>query len=353
MLETLPDPTQDPSLQAGSRLNGPEVAVGQAIEFFNQNFRLNLDGEGHMFDEPTKEQLADLREWHEVTTKNGLDMPDIDSFTAKTVLARALMPQTNAAGEVQYLFGRGVGVELALQGQVEGRQKQLKEVPYRTHSDFEIYGASADNYDAIPHGDRFKAVFGGQEIYPATKTKGLKELPDDYLLNNAEVVNYGGLDFLVPPMEAQFVDKFESGNPKTEKQLRGKSDAELLAQAYPLEAHEVHRLVDDHVIQPQLEALDEPEIVAKETANALDRKLKQASRRLNTIDRDQLLQDPALLNYAENRGIRGLSTLVDHAGELSPDAVFELKSLETSRQLEVYRRLASHHQAIDAILQPA
>ena len=44
-----------------------------------------------------------------------------------------------------YLFGKGVGVELALRGTVVGREKNPIVFPYRSHSDFEIYGTEQTN----------------------------------------------------------------------------------------------------------------------------------------------------------------------------------------------------------------
>jgi hypothetical protein len=174
MTETLqPTSATDPSLIAGNVTANTELRdkVTHTLEYFSQEFGLNLDNTGNLATEPTTEQLSALKNWHENTSGDSIQMADTDTFTAKVVLARALMPQRDESGQVQYLFGKGVGAELALQGDVVGRAKRATDVPYRTHSDFEIYGVRSDNYDVLPHSERFRAVFGGQEIYPLLTLK--------------------------------------------------------------------------------------------------------------------------------------------------------------------------------------
>lgn len=288
MPETIPSdiPVTDPSLTAGNNLVNPELGekVSQTIEYFNNEFGLNIDGAGRLEAEPTTEQLTQLKAWHETTSNDGIIMPDMDTFTAKMLLANALMPQRDESGNITYLFGKGAGAELALQGEAAGRDKQVADVPYRTHSDFEIYGATTDSYDAIPHSARFTAVFGSQEIYPVGNTKGLHDLPPDYLHETAEVVNYGGVDFLVPRLELQFVDKFEKSNETVERRLREKTDAEWLATAYDMDADLVHSTIDSYVISPEMAKLQEPTEVAERNNNTLERKLAQTKQRLTEAE---------------------------------------------------------------------
>jgi len=83
------NPVIDPSLTAGNNLANPELGekVGQVIDYFNNEFGLEIDGSGHLEAEPTTEQLAQLKGWHEATSQDGIIMPDMDTFTAKMVLA--------------------------------------------------------------------------------------------------------------------------------------------------------------------------------------------------------------------------------------------------------------------------
>ncbi len=361
---SLPTPSQDPTLIAGNITARPELykAVGQVVEYFNQEFGLRLDETGNLQIEPTGERLTQLRNWHEETSKNGIDMPDMDTFTAKMVLARALMPQLDESGNITYLFGKGAGAELALQGDVVGREKRTSDIPYRTHSDFEIYGVVRDSYDAIPYGHRFTAVFGSQEIYPVNKTKGLHDLPQDYLHKTAEVVDYGGLGFIVPRLELQFVDKFEKANETVERDLRHKTDAEWLATAYTMDADLIHSTVDNYVIAPEVAKFQEPTEVAERNSVALERKLVQIKQYLtedmpqaSDIERGLAAgKDFKLVQFGRNIGVADMAPLIDsETGRLASNSVQQLHEAETGRQTAIVSALHTKHERVDAILQAA
>lgn len=359
-----PVPVVDPSLMAGNDLVKHELGekVGRVITYFNNEFGLAIDGTGSLESEPTAEQLTQLRGWNEATSKDGIIMPDIDIFTAKMVLANALMPQRDESGKITYLFGKGAGAELALQGEVEGRSKQVTEVPYRTHSDFEIYGATTDSYDAIPHSARFTAVFGSQEIYPVGNTKGLHDLPPDYLHKTAEVVNYGGVDFLVPHLELQFVDKFEKSNETVERRLRDKTDAEWLATAYKLDAGLVHATIDSYVIAPEVAKFQEPIEVAERNAAILERKLAETKMRLSedmpqASDNELGLaagNDFMLTQYGRNIGVGDIAAFIDReTGQLVDGSVQLLSEAEIQRQATKAAALHAKHEQVEAILKVA
>jgi hypothetical protein len=366
MPENTPHPTPviDPGLTAGNDLVNHELGekVGQVIDYLNGEFGLTIDDSGHLEAEPTTEQLTQLRDWHEATSKDGIIMPDMDTFTAKMVLANALMPQRDENGNITYLFGKGAGAELALQGEVEGRSKQVAEAPYRTHSDFEIYGASTDSYDAIPHSHRFTTVFGGQEIYPVTRTKGLHDLPPDYLHETAEVVNFGGIDFLVPRLELQFVDKFEKANEEVERNLREKTDAEWLAATYTMDAGLVHSTIDSYVIAPEVAKLQDPTEAAERNNVTLERKLAQTKNRI-AEDMPQASsaelglaagKDFMLAQFGRNIGVADMLALIDsETGQLVGNSVQLLNEAETQHQTVKITGLQAKHEQVDAILQAA
>lgn len=372
-LASPPPHTADPSLTLG---NTPlpanaelQQAVNGAIESLNQDFQLDIDPGGNFQTEPTADQLAQLKDWHEATStapngEEGADiaMPTEGIFTKKMILAKALMPQRDESGNILYLFGKGAGMELALQGEVNGRDKRDIEVPYRTHSDFEIYGAIATNYDQIPHGDRFKAVFGGQEIYPVTETKGLHELPPDFLHKSAEAVDYGGVEFLVPRLELQLVDKFEKANERVERSLRDKTDAEWLASTYDLNGEVVHAAIDDFVISPELAKLPEPTQAAEHNTALLERKLTQTKKRLAedmplASDKELTLaagKDFVLSHFGKNIGVADMMTLVDiETGQLISNSTQLLNETEAQRQATAVSALKAKHGQVDAILQAA
>ncbi len=334
-------------------------SVEHARNYFAQEFGVHIDQQGELTMEPSAEQLAELRDWHERTQQDGLDMPTIELFAAKVMLARALMPQVNESGQVQYLFGKGVGLELALQGNVTGRPKRLSATPYRTHADFEIYAAQDDHYDAIEHSDRFVSVFGAQEIYPVGNTKGLTALPPDLLHATAETVDFGGITFLVPSLEVQLVDKFEKANLAKERELRGKADAELLATTYELDRDRAHEILNDYVITPEISKLLPPEEIARQNGDVLQLKIEQAKRRLllhhvSANDAEvnaAIVSDPMVMNAAENRGVTDLASIFNStSGELRSTAIGVLTQVESARQASLKQTLGAKHEALDALM---
>ncbi len=340
-----------------------DIELGEKVQtlvgFFRDEFGLGITDKGELDTEPTSEQLASLKDWHESTRQDGIDMPDFDTFTAKMILARALMPQIGSSGRIQYLFGKGAGIELALQGVVQGREKRLDSTPYRTHSDFEIYAASTDQYESIEHSDRFTAVFGSQEIYPVTATKGLKDLPQDLLHETAETVSFGGVDFLVPSLEVQFVDKFEKANEDVERRLREKTDAEWLVSAYELDGGKVHALIDNYVITPQIAKFSTPEEQAEKNLAGLTRQIAGAKRRYKD-DNPQASEsevntavnsDFFVSSHSKNMGIEDISELIDpNTGELVQGSPELLLIRERNRQAKAKEILNIKHQQVDETL---
>ncbi len=110
-------------------------------------------------------QLKSLSDWHEITSDEGIDMPTKKIFYKKVLLAVSLWPQKDIEG-INYLLGKGIGVEIALRGNVRGRSRQTTDFLYRSHSDFELYGVSEDNEEIYPK--EFKQIFGAQDRYPKT-----------------------------------------------------------------------------------------------------------------------------------------------------------------------------------------
>lgn len=362
----MPDPNinttnTDPTLVAPIP-TGVELGekVKSVIGFFNEEFGLNINGDAVLDSDPTPEQLAALHNWHKDTCmENGIDMPDFDTFTAKVILAKALMPQVDKYGEVQYLFGKGVGVELALQGEVKGRAKQHSDVPIRTHSDFEIYGAATDKYDSIEHSDRFRAVFGNAEIYPVTDTKGLHSMPKDLLHRTSETVDFGGVSFLVPNLELQFIDKFEKGNEELERELRTKTDAEWLASTYKLDGPKIHSAIDHFVIKPEIAKFQAPEDVAKNNLPVLLRKIdgskrivKEDSPDMNDADLESAVSENIFVKqYCKNNGIANVSEIIDIVnGTARESAVASLTEAESNRQAKITKELNAKHQEVNEVL---
>ena len=176
----------------------------------------------------TDEQIELLKQWENETEIEGIMMPEIDDFYRSVLLAISTNPQKTEDGKIRYLFGKGIGVEIALRGEIEDRIKYNTLPIYRSHSDFELYDTKEN-----PYGDSiFRDIFGSQEIYPETATKGLKNLPEGYMDSTYEKVNLDGYEVLVPQLEILFLDKFLRGESTPRN---GVYDCELLAQEYELD----------------------------------------------------------------------------------------------------------------------
>lgn len=248
-----------------------EQGIRDAKEFFSAT-GLPLDEEGLISEDLTAEQVEQLRKWNESTrTKDGGLMPSEQDFYRKVFLAVSLWRQRED-GRINYLFGRGVGVELALRGQVLGREKSPVSLPYRSHSDFDLYGvdyragAGGEKLDDKPiYSDSFRQVFGSQEFFPLTLTKGLKNLPPDLLHRMAERVQLGEIEVLIPKLEILFLDKLirPEGTPRGEG-----SDAELLARQYSLDGTLLHQYLDNFEVAPQRQRIESG--IEKRVADQID-----------------------------------------------------------------------------------
>jgi hypothetical protein len=332
----------------------------EALDFLANTIGLPIDNQGFFTAEPTASQLAFLREWHEETTVDSIEMPDQTVFTIKMILARALMPQRDAEGQPQYLFGKGAGIELALQGQVKNRTKAGGNVPFRTHSDMEIYAAKRDDYSEISSSERFLAVFGAQEIYPVGNTKGLRNLPPTLLHASAEEVDYFGLVFLIPNLELQFVDKFQRSSPSTEKKLRTNTDIEWLAATYTLDRERIHQVLNEYVIKPELAKLGSIEDEVDLTYITLSSKVSQTIARYMDESPEAsaanivgvVANDFILKQFAQKRGIREIYNLLDpDTGNLKmKELIFSaLLDLEKSRQKQISDELMQKHEEVEEI----
>ena len=194
--------------------------------------------------------LISLREENERTSINGIIMPTLLDFDKKIALAIELWPQVNKDGGIDYLFGKGVGVELAIRGQVKGREKNPMSFPYRSHSDFEIYDCDGDDYNEMPEAHDFYAVFGGQELYPKTSTKGLTDIEPGLMDSTYEVVSYNGHDYLVPELELLFLDKYL----KMESTPRQEGcDALLLMKQYHLNIDKINLYYEKYFKKPKMD----------------------------------------------------------------------------------------------------
>lgn len=186
----------------------------------------------------TDEHIQLLREWENKTEIDGIMMPQLEDFYRSVLVAISLNPQKNEDGKIKYLFGKGIGIEIALRGKVQGRNVFETEPIYRSHSDFELYDAKENIYTQY-----FQDIFGSQEYYPPTKTKALRDIPEGEMDNTHEIVDLDGYEILIPKLEILFLDKFlrKEATPR-----ESGYDCELLAERYDLDKNLVYEYLEKY-----------------------------------------------------------------------------------------------------------
>ncbi|MBR4618627.1 MAG: hypothetical protein IKO49_04920 [Bacilli bacterium] len=190
--------------------------------------------------------------WGNISTR-ALEFPSIEVFDTKLDTAIKLWPQLSKDGNVNYLFGKGIGAELALQGNVKNRVKNIDNVTFRTHSDMEIYDAKSGNPLENIGGEAFYYTFGSEETRGKTDTKFLHNIPEGLMDSTYDTVEYKGNTYLVPELELLFLDKFFSD--KTTK--RGITDHELLMQAYHLDIDKINNYFEKFYKEPRMDSFNE------------------------------------------------------------------------------------------------
>jgi len=186
----------------------------------------------------TDEHIQLLREWENKTEIDGIMMPQLEDFYRSVLVAISLNPQKNEEGKIKYLFGKGIGIEIALRGKVQGRNVFETEPIYRSHSDFELYDAKENIYTQY-----FHDIFGSQEHYPPTETKGLRDIPEGEMDNTHEIVDLDGYEILIPKLEILFLDKFLR---KEVTPRESGYDCELLAKRYDLDKNLVYEYLEKY-----------------------------------------------------------------------------------------------------------
>lgn len=236
---------------------GDYVAIKNARNFF-QDLGIQQDTQGFLENDLTESQISELSNWQTQTREDSVLMPTEDSFYKKVLLAVSLWHQKDDQ-KVNYLMGKGAGIEIALRGRSLNHKKRPVEFEYRGHSDFELYavdyesdevGANINRTKIYP--ESFQQVFGNQEYFPLTKTKGLTNIPPTLLHETAEEVDFGGVKVLVPELELLFLDKFiaREATPRPEGY-----DFELLAKQYDLDLTKIHGYLDQLVVTPAVEKI--------------------------------------------------------------------------------------------------
>lgn len=235
----------------------------EAARGFFRDLGIPLDKDGLISRELTPEQIEKLADWRRQTMEGGIEMPTEKIFYNKVFVAISLWRQKKEGGGITYILGKGTGVEIALRGNVRGREKRQPAFPYRSHSDFELYAVDVGIEVYSP---AFMTVFGAQEYFPPTKTKGLSHLPPDLLHKTCETVDLGGIDILIPELELMYLDKrFASEATPREDGY----DHELLAKRYVLDTEKVLQYLNTFVLPGMRNKIEEtysPEKAASQIA---------------------------------------------------------------------------------------
>ena len=277
-----------------------------------------------------------------LNTPNGILMPTIDSFYERTSMAINAQPQE---GNFFFLPGKGWGAEIAIRGQIHGRKKHSKylhTIPYRSHSDFELYATPKD----FSYTQDFKDLFGAQEVYEETRTKmfgrtdnNRNPIPVGYLQQNSETTILNGTKIKTLNLEFLFADKLISESYKFDKPNnhgRDISDSACIALLYDLDVNEVKKIINDFYIQPRREFI---------LSKINDKSLKERGKTLlNKINNQKEFEAddrylPSILSYTQALSLEELKHLYNdeskwEKGKLKDDEA--IKIIQTD--IEKYRK---------------
>lgn len=211
-----------------------------------------------------------LAQYVKSTSKNGILMPTKEDIICKVYLSQILFPQRDN-NKINYLFGKGIGIEIAILGRCIGRTRNDIKIEPRSHSDFEIYDAKETNpYDNY---QEFVDVFMAQEYFPPTKTKGLNNIPETLLDDTHEVVDFYGLPILVPCLEILYVDKFL----KRESTPREFGfDYEALSSQYTLDIEKCKKIFKTLYAQAEIESIKRSQIPFEELVQRIELFIKNS-----------------------------------------------------------------------------
>lgn len=229
----------------------PDTFIKESQMFFS-SLGLHVKPDGFIDPNIPDEKLNELKRWVTHYSKPETDMsqmPTEESFYRQVYLAVSLAPQIED-GKITYLMGKGAGAEIASLGIAVGRDKRKNVTfPYRSHSDFELYGTDENTY--LSTESAFWKVFGGQESRPGTKTMVINS---DYMRTTAQEINFGGIIVLVPELEILFLDKWLGKESKPREFNEGHIyDAEILAEQYVLDKQKIIKYLKQFVIQLHLD----------------------------------------------------------------------------------------------------
>ena len=192
--------------------------------------------------------IKEIRNYHIDTSSEGVMVKTYDDFINKILLMIKLWPQKEG-NTINYLFGSGIGIELALQGNVIGRKKNNNCYSYRPHNDIILYDVKILDYEDEKDSYNFKEAFGNIEFYPSYELKVLSNINSNLLDTNCETVVINNHKVLIPELEILFLEKY------LQRELVSREegyDYKLLFNEYELDVDKIINYLEDYYIKPKI-----------------------------------------------------------------------------------------------------
>ena len=256
--------------------------------------------------------IEKLRLWNIDTSDEGVIMPDYYSFVDKILIISKLCKQKED-DRINYLFGMGVGIELALQGNVIGRCKNNNCYPYRPHS--EIYLYNVDNKNIEFYNSNLFKVFNKCKILNKDKTYMLNGLSNDLLDNNYDMVMINNHKVLIPCLEILFLDSYLSGG--MDKRVEG-YDYQLLIREYKLDVDKIINYLENYYVNYLIDNFDSKyDNLVEEQISAIERILNTGKR----ADRSLFNLEEQISSYPTGNNLKYAGIYVDLWIPLDVDSV--------------------------------
>ena len=241
--------------------------------------------------------IDSIRLWNIDSSIDGVLMPDYDTFIDKVLVISKLWKQLED-NKVNYLFGMGIGIELALQGNVIGRKKNNNCYPYREHNELYLYDVNS------PCSSQILKVFN-PNVYGKTKTFVLNGMNEDLMDNDYDVVMIHNHKVLIPCLEILFLDSYLSGG--MERRKEG-SDYELLINEYQLDVNKVISYLENYYIRSLVENSDKRyDNLVEEQIEAIERILNNGKR----ADRSLFSLEEQISAYPTGKNLKYAGIYVD------------------------------------------
>lgn len=248
--------------------------------------------------------IENLRRWNLDTSIDGVLMPDYDTFVEKVLIAIKLWNQLEE-DKINYLFGMGVGIELALQGNVINRPKKNNCYKYRAHNELYIYNVDKQNNNFYNNNKDFFRVFNIEELYPKTRTTMLHNVDMNLMDNNYDTVLIHNQKILIPELEILFLDSYLSG--QMSKRSEG-ADYQLLINEYDLNIDKIVSYLERYYINYNISFSN------SKYDNLVEEQISAIERILNTgkkVDRSLFNLEEQISSYPKGSNFKYAGIYVD------------------------------------------